>query len=115
MNRKVTTAGFVSHDGAARTRISRSVRRARPSRLSYRVSNGDGIQQLWGLHPSNYRRLEAGQYKDYADVVRRHRLTRARLTRLMKILLLALGSSPTAPDGNGMCPERTRPTPTGPR
>ena len=33
--------------------------------------------------------IEAGRYKDYADVARRHRLTRARLTQLMNLLLLA--------------------------
>ncbi|PID37644.1 MAG: hypothetical protein CSA65_04105 [Proteobacteria bacterium] len=33
--------------------------------------------------------IEAGRYKDYADVARRHVLTRARLTQLMNLLLLA--------------------------
>ncbi len=33
--------------------------------------------------------IEAGRYKDYADVARRHGLTRARLTQLMNLLLLA--------------------------
>lgn len=33
--------------------------------------------------------IEAGEYVDYADVARRHGLTRARLTQLMSLLLLA--------------------------
>ena len=33
--------------------------------------------------------IEAGRYKDYADVARHHGLTRARLTQLMNLLLLA--------------------------
>ena len=36
--------------------------------------------------------IEAGRYKDYADVARRHGLTRARLTQLMNLLLLAPSS-----------------------
>ena len=33
--------------------------------------------------------IEAGRYQDYADVARHHGLTRARLTQLMNLLLLA--------------------------
>src|SRR5699024_8995920 len=33
--------------------------------------------------------VDGGRYKDYADVARRHGLTRAHLTQLMNLLLLA--------------------------
>src|SRR5690606_23519156 len=109
--------------------------------------------------------IDAGRYADQTDVVRHHGLTRAPLTQLMNLLLLAPdmqeevlaleypagrapitertlrgsagavggaaggggvgastrhrridpGSRPTAPGGNGTCPERTRPNPTDPR
>ena len=59
--------------------------------------------------------IDAGVYDDQADVARQHGLTRARLTQLMNLLLLAPGhpGGDPSPRGPGRPPavERARPAP----
>ena len=68
-----------------RRRTARVERRARqlaqrePARVARRLALAHRIA----------REVETGVYRDYADVARRHGLTRARLTQIMNLLLLA--------------------------
>jgi hypothetical protein len=47
------------------------------------------VARLLALAHDIEARIEAGEYHDYADVARAHGLTRARLTQVMNLLLLA--------------------------
>src|SRR5690625_3202035 len=58
---------------ACAKRRRRQLAERRPARVAHRIAAD----------------IEAGRYKDYADVARRHGLTRARLPHLMNLLLLA--------------------------
>jgi len=47
------------------------------------------VARLLALAHDIEARIEAGEFRDYADVARAHGLTRARLTQVMNLLLLA--------------------------
>ena len=47
------------------------------------------VARLLALAHDIETRIEAGELRDYADVARAHGLTRARLTQVMNLLLLA--------------------------
>ena len=47
------------------------------------------VSRLLALAHDIEARIEAGEFRDYADVARAHGLTRARLTQAMNLLLLA--------------------------
>ena len=60
-------------------RRARQLAQREPARVAKRLALAHRIA----------REVEAGVYRDYADVARRHGLTRARLTQIMNLLLLA--------------------------
>ena len=47
------------------------------------------VARLLALAHDIEARIDAGEFRDYADVARAHGLTRARLTQVMNLLLLA--------------------------
>lgn len=54
-----------------------------------RTSHPARVARLLALAHDIEARIEAGEFRDYADVARAHGLTRARLTQVMNLLLLA--------------------------
>ena len=82
MTRRTETIAF-----RARTRF-RVVRRAQhEERLAER--HPATVAKRLALAHRIAGEIEAGRYADYADVARRHGLTRARVTQVMDLLLLA--------------------------
>ncbi|MFH0899700.1 MAG: hypothetical protein V2A73_03630, partial [Pseudomonadota bacterium] len=53
--------------------------KTRPARVALLLAQAHAIEA----------RIHAGEFRDYADVARHHGLTRARLTQVMNLLLLA--------------------------
>ncbi len=94
--------------GTTETLTFRPKRQQRTETLALRRAHDDRMeraarrrQQLARRHPAKVARrlalahwiaeeIDAGRYADQADVARHHGLTRARLTQLMNLLLLAL-------------------------
>lgn len=62
-----------------RTRREEGLRRTEPARIA----------RLLALAHDLDARIEAGEYEDYADIASQHGFTRARLTQIMNLLLLA--------------------------
>ncbi len=62
-----------------RARREKGLRRTEPARIA----------RLLALAHDLAARIEAGEYQDYADIARQHGFTRARLTQIMNLLLLA--------------------------
>jgi len=76
MTEHAETIAFRPRQRRTQARVKRRRRQLaerRPARVAHRIAAD----------------IEAGRYKDYADVARRHGLTRARLPQLMNLLLLA--------------------------
>ena len=63
----------------SRARREAGLRRTRPARVARLLALAHDIEA----------RVQAGEFRDYADVARHHGLTRARLTQVMNLLLLA--------------------------
>jgi len=72
----------------------------KPRHLQHATRRAEREEGLRARHPARVARLlalahdietriEAGEFSDYADVARAHALTRARLTQVMNLLLLA--------------------------
>lgn len=82
MTARVETIAFKSkrHQHAERrTRREQNLAEKHPIRVARLLALAHAVQA----------RIEKGEYKDYAEVARRHGLTRARLTQIMNLLLLA--------------------------
>ena len=82
MTQHAETIAFRPRQRRTQARVKRRRRQLaelRPARVARRLALAHRISAD----------IEAGRYKDYADVARRHGLTRARLTQLMNLLLLA--------------------------
>lgn len=82
MTQHAETIAFRPRQRRTQARVKRRRRQLaelRPARVARRLALAHRIAAD----------IEAGRYKDYADVARRHGLTRARLTQLMNLLLLA--------------------------
>jgi len=62
-----------------RARREEGLRRTEPARIA----------RLLALAHDLDARIESGEYLDYADIARQHRFTRARMTQIMNLLLLA--------------------------
>lgn len=62
-----------------RARREVGLRQTRPARVARVLALAHDIEA----------RVQAGEFRDYADVARQHGLTRARLTQVMNLLLLA--------------------------
>lgn len=72
----------------------------KPRHLKHATRRAEREEGLRARHPARVARLlalahdiegriEAGEFRDYADVARAHGFTRARLTQVMNLLLLA--------------------------
>ena len=82
MTAQTETIAFAPRQRRRRARVERRARQLaqrEPARVAKRLALAHRIA----------REVEAGVYRDYADVARRHGLTRARLTQIMNLLLLA--------------------------
>jgi hypothetical protein len=62
-----------------RARREAGLRQTRPARVARLLALAHAIE----------RQIQAGEIKDYADVARRHGFTRARVSQVMNLLLLA--------------------------
>ena len=62
-----------------RVRREAGLRQTRPARVARVLALAHNLEA----------RVQAGEFRDYADVARHHGLTRARLTQVMNLLLLA--------------------------
>ncbi len=62
-----------------RARREAGLRQTHPARVARLLAQAHDVEA----------RVEAGEFRDYADVARHHGLTRARLTQVMNLLLLA--------------------------
>lgn len=74
---------------AFRTKHSRSQERRRRREEGLRKTHPARVARLLAQAHDLEARLEAGEFQDYADIARQHGLTRARITQLMNLLLLA--------------------------
>ncbi len=82
MTEVVETIGFSTRKrqhAERRARREEGLRRTEPARVA----------RLLALAHDLEARVEAGEYRDYADIARQHGFTRARLTQIMNLLLLA--------------------------
>ena len=86
MSRASETIQFRS---ASRTRMRRSRQRQVDRRRQLAELRPATVAKRLALAHRIAREIESGQYVDYADVARQHNLTRARVTQLMNLLLLA--------------------------
>jgi len=68
-----------SRDRARRARHEQALRKHRPIRVARLLALAHRFQE----------QLAVGRYRDYADIARQHHLTRARVTQIMNLLLLA--------------------------
>ena len=68
-----------THTQSRRQRREEGLRRTHPARVARLLAVAHDLDA----------RLEAGEYQDYADIARQHGLTRARVTQVMNLLLLA--------------------------
>ena len=62
-----------------RARREAGLRQTHPARVARLLAQAHDVET----------RVESGEFRDYADVARHHGLTRARLTQVMNLLLLA--------------------------
>lgn len=62
-----------------RARREAGLRQTHPARVARLLAQAHDIEA----------RVQSGEFRDYADVARHHGLTRARLTQVMNLLLLA--------------------------
>jgi hypothetical protein len=74
---------------AFRPRHRRKASRRAEREEGLRTPHPARVARLLALAHGIEARIEAGEYHDYADVARAHGLTRARLTQVMNLLLLA--------------------------
>ena len=74
---------------AFRTRQSRTQARQRRRDEGLRKTHPARVARLLAQAHDLDARLEAGEYQDYADIARQHGFTRARITQIMNLLLLA--------------------------
>lgn len=82
MSGRVETIAFKSNhrqQAERRTRRNKGLKKKHPIRAARLLALAHDIQS----------RIESGEFKDYAEVARHHELTRARLTQIMNLLLLA--------------------------
>ncbi len=82
MSARVETISFKSkrrQNADRRIRRTRGLKQKHPIRAARLLALAHDIQI----------RIENSEFKDYADVARHHQLTRARLTQIMNLLLLA--------------------------
>jgi len=82
MSARVETIAFKSK---RRQNVDRRIRRTRGLKKKHPIR----AARLLALAHDIQARIEAGEFKDYADVARHYNLTRARLTQIMNLLLLA--------------------------
>jgi hypothetical protein len=78
----------IEHISFRTRKQSRQDRRARRE-ADLRQTRPARVARLLALAHDIERRIQAGGFKDYAEVARLHGLTRARLTQVMNLLLLA--------------------------
>jgi len=74
---------------AFRTKKSREDARRQRREAGLRKKHPARVAQLLALAHDLDARLDAGEYRDYADIARQHGFTRARITQIMNLLLLA--------------------------
>jgi hypothetical protein len=82
MSDRVQTISFRTRhqkNDERRSRREAGLRQTRPARVARLLAQAHDIEV----------RVQAGEFRDYADVARHHGLTRARLTQVMNLLLLA--------------------------
>ena len=82
MSQHVETIAFrttQSRSRARRDRREQGLRKTHPARVAVLLAQAHDLNA----------RLEAGEYQDYADIARQHGFTRARITQIMNLLLLA--------------------------
>lgn len=82
MNDRVETITFRTRrqkNEERRVRREAGLRQTRPARVARVLALAHDLEA----------RVQAGEFRDYADVARHHGLTRARLTQFMNLLLLA--------------------------
>ena len=82
MSAHVETIGFRTKQTHSRTRRKRreeGLQRTHPARVALLLARAHDLQA----------RIDAGEYADYADAARHNGYTRARITQIMKRLLLA--------------------------
>lgn len=82
MSERIETVSF---------KTRRSVNLDRKARRERNLQKKSPIRaaRLLALAHDIDRRIETGEFTDYADVAKKHGLTRARLTQIMNLLLLA--------------------------
>ncbi len=74
---------------AFKPRLHKQRIRAAEREEGLRTPHPARVARLLALAHDIEARIEAGEFRDYADVARAHGLTRARLTQVMNLLLLA--------------------------
>ncbi len=82
MTQHVETITFRTKQRRAETRRKRrqeGLRAKHPARVAHLLAQAHDLSD----------RLDAGEFDDYADIARQHGLTRARITQIMNLLLLA--------------------------
>ena len=82
MSARIETIAFKSNhrqQAERRTRRNKGLEKRHPIRAARLLALAHHIQS----------QIENGDFKDYAEVARHHQLTRARLTQIMNLLLLA--------------------------
>jgi len=88
-----TVSGLKSsgHTETISFRSRRSIGKARRQRHEEGLKRGHParVARLLALAHRLHDQLAAGEYRDYADIARQHHLTRARVTQIMNLLLLA--------------------------
>ncbi|MBN2530488.1 MAG: hypothetical protein JXR76_29145 [Deltaproteobacteria bacterium] len=82
MSATVETISFKSNRGR---QVQRKERRQKNLSHKYPIR----AARLLALAHDIQHRIDTGEFHDYADVARHHNLTRARLTQIMNLLLLA--------------------------
>jgi len=82
MNDRVETITF-------RTRRQKNEERRARREVGLRQTRPARVARVLALAHDLEARVQAGEFRDYADVARHHGLTRARLTQVMNLLLLA--------------------------
>ena len=82
MSVRVETISFKSK---RRQNVDRRIRRTRGLKQKHPIR----AARLLALAHDIQIRIENSEFKDYADVARHHKLTRARLTQIMNLLLLS--------------------------
>ena len=82
MSAHVETVAFKTKQTRSRSRRKRrqeGLRRTHPARVALPLARAHDLQA----------RIDAGEYADYADAARQNGYTRARITQIMNLLLLA--------------------------